>query len=283
MIVATTSRGSHTLERDTTQVLNRTPAVELLGVRIHAVSMSEVILNLGEMITSGRHHHVMTVNPEFVMIAQRDQEFRRVLEHADLTLPDGIGIVMGARILGARMKERVTGVDTVHRLAGVAKDHGWSIFLLGAAPGVAERTASVLQSINPGLKIAGCYAGSPDPAEEDAICSLIEQAKPHILLVAYGPPRQDLWIARTKHRLQVPVAMGVGGTFDFIAGVSKRAPAWVQDIGLEWLHRLIREPWRWRRMLTLPQFLFGVLRQRLSRGFTPRSAEVFDSTRPKQS
>jgi N-acetylglucosaminyldiphosphoundecaprenol N-acetyl-beta-D-mannosaminyltransferase len=125
---------------------------------------------------------------------------------------------------------------------------------------VAEKTAAILSAENPGLIIAGTYAGSPSIREEDEICSRIEAAHPHILLVAYGPPRQDLWISRTMPRLRVPVAIGVGGSFDFVAGVAVRAPRWMRSAGLEWLHRLIREPWRWRRMLTLPRFAVAVIK-----------------------
>lgn len=162
------------------------------------------------------------------------------------------------------MKERVAGVDTVRLLAGVAQHHGLSIFLLGGAPGVADRVAQKLQTEHLGLKIAGTWAGSPRPSEEDSICSRIEAAKPDILLVAYGPPKQDLWIAQTMPRLKIPVAMGVGGTFDFIAGVATRAPIWMQRSGLEWLHRLVHEPRRWRRMMTLPRFATAIIGERIA-------------------
>ncbi|MBN1967050.1 MAG: WecB/TagA/CpsF family glycosyltransferase, partial [Anaerolineae bacterium] len=136
---------------------------------------------------------------------------------------------------------------------------GWRLFLLGAAPGVAERTAAVLECDYPGLQIAGTYAGSPAPQEEEAIIERVNASGADILFVAYGAPRQDDWIARNRERLNVRVAMGVGGSFDFIAGVVPRAPRWMQQIGLEWLFRLIRQPWRWRRMLRLPRFIWAVL------------------------
>ncbi len=235
------------------------PVVEILGIRIHRVTMEKTLSLLEEMAAGREANHIVTVNPEFVMIAQHDPVFKDVLNNAALALPDGIGIVFASRLLGEPVPERVAGVDTIHRLANIAQRRGFSIFLLGASPGVAEKTAKVLQTENPGLRIAGTYAGSPHQREEDKICALIAAAKPDILLVAYGPPKQDLWIAKTQSRLGVPVAIGVGGTFDFIAGVTVRAPRWVRGIGLEWLYRLIKEPWRWRRMMTLPQFSFAVI------------------------
>lgn len=238
--------------------------VRILGVDIDDVTMDETIALLTAMAESGRPNHVLTVNPEFVMIAERDQEFRAVIQAADLCVPDGIGIILASALLGRRLRERVTGVDTVLRMARVCRDRGLRLFLLGAAPGIAERTADILRRDNPGLQIAGTFAGSPKPEDEAEICALIAAARPHVLFVAYGPPKQDLWIARTRDRLKIPLAMGVGGTFDFITGVAQRAPVWMQRIGLEWLHRLIREPWRWRRMLTLPKFAGRVLVHRLS-------------------
>ncbi|HXX64023.1 MAG TPA: WecB/TagA/CpsF family glycosyltransferase [Bacteroidota bacterium] len=239
------------------------PSANILGVRIHNISLSETLGALEEMALSGRPHHVMTVNPEFIMIAQENREFRDVLSRTALSLPDGIGVLLAARIFGSPLKERVAGVDTVRQFARIAAERNIRIFLLGAAPGVAEEVARRLQAENPGLQIAGTYAGSPDSKEEEEICRKIEAARPHVLLVAYGPPRQDLWIARTADRLKIPVAIGVGGTFDFIAGVVTRAPVWMQKSGLEWLFRLAQEPSRWRRMLTLPRFALAVLNKRI--------------------
>jgi N-acetylglucosaminyldiphosphoundecaprenol N-acetyl-beta-D-mannosaminyltransferase len=234
-------------------------AVDILGIRINDVTLKETLGHLEAMVVSGKPHHVMTVNPEFVMMARASEEFRSVLSQAALAIPDGIGIVWAARILGTPLRERVAGVDTVNQFAAIAARKGFRIFLLGAAPGVAEQVAERLERENPGLKIAGKYAGSPYPSEEDDICDRILKARPDVLLVAYGPPRQDLWISRTMDRLRIPVAIGVGGTFDFIAGVIPRAPSWMQKAGLEWLFRLMQEPRRWKRMLTLPRFVGVVL------------------------
>ena len=160
------------------------------------------------------------------------------------------------------LRERVAGVDLVDRLSAAAAQRGLRVFLLGAQPGVAEATAAILTARYPGLVIAGVYAGSPRPEDEDTIVALIAQARPQILFVAYGAPKQDLWIGTHGAALGVPVMMGVGGSFDFIAGVQKRAPRWVQRVNLEWFYRLVTQPWRWRRQLALPRFAWAVVFRR---------------------
>lgn len=195
------------------------------------------------------------------MAAQADAQFHRTLQQADLCVADGIGLLWAARRLGAHLPERVTGSDLVPLVAQQAARAGWRLYLLGAAPGVAERTARLLEQQNPGLRIAGAYAGSPAAAEAPDIVQRVSAARPDVLFVAYGAPAQDMWIARHKADLGVPVMMGVGGAFDHIAGVQRRAPAIVQRVHLEWLFRLVTQPWRWRRQLALPRFVWAVLRQ----------------------
>lgn len=246
----------------------RPRAVEVLGVPVHDVDLQETIDLLTEFVESRRPHQVATVNPEFIMRASRDVEFLRILRQADLCLPDGIGVVWASRVLGRPLKTRVAGVDTVWRLMGIAAERRYRVFLLGARPGVAERTAEVLRASYSALNIVGTYAGSPVPEEDESTGKRIRDAQPDIVLVAYGAPAQDKWIYRNGRRLDIPLAMGVGGTFDFISGVSRRAPLWVQRIGLEWLYRLCREPWRWRRMLALPQFALRVMYARMKAGRT---------------
>jgi len=236
--------------------------ITLLGTRVDIVTPADALNLMEQFATDGGVHHVITLNPEFIMAARNDDAFRDVIDRADLILPDGIGVIWASRLYGHSLRERVTGVDTVRALTRFAAEHHLRPFLLGAAPGVAEEAASILQAENPGLEIAGVYAGSPRVEEEDTIASLIQSTRPDFLFVAYGAPKQDLWIARNSERLQVPLSMGVGGTFDFITGKAQRAPAWMQRAGIEWLHRLIQEPWRWRRMLALPHFALRVLVER---------------------
>jgi N-acetylglucosaminyldiphosphoundecaprenol N-acetyl-beta-D-mannosaminyltransferase len=238
-------------------------SVKILDVRVDRVTMQDTLNFVMSSISDGSYHQIVTVNPEFVMKAQKNTLFRNILNEAELSLPDGIGIVLASKLLGKQVPERVTGVDTVERISELARNNGWRIFFLGAANGVAEQAANILRSKYPGIQIVGTFSGSPRIEDEEDICSRIIDAKPHILLVAYGAPNQDIWIARNQKKMQVPIAIGIGGTFDFIAGVSPRAPLLMQKAGMEWLYRLIREPWRWKRMLALPNFAALVIYTRI--------------------
>ena len=235
--------------------------ITILGVGIENITEDDAIRRIGAFIADGGPHYIVTVNPEFVMEARHNTAFRRVLAGADMSTPDGVGLLLVARWRGTPLRSRVTGIDLTKRIAEAAAANGWSLFLLGAAPRVAESAAAVLQRTYPRLKIVGCYAGSPRATDEPHIRTLIAQASPDILLVAYGTPAQEMWIARNYLLLRVPVVVGVGGAFDFLAGKVPRAPRWMQRYGLEWLYRLIKQPWRWRRILmAVPLFLWTALR-----------------------
>ncbi len=244
------------------------PTAAILGVKVHALTTPHTLALIESFIASGRPHQLVTVNPEFVVEAQRDAEFRQIINRAALALPDGIGILKAARFLGTTpLPERVAGSDLVIRLAELSHQRGYRIYFLGAQPGVAEKAIEKLRRRYPNLQVAGAYAGSPAPAANESIVQRILPARPDILLVAYGAPRQDKWIARNLERLQIPVCIGVGGSFDFIAGTAQRAPLWLQRLGLEWFHRLLTQPWRWRRIWNaVPRFSWLVLRSR----FTPK-------------
>ncbi len=233
--------------------------IRILGVPIDAITYEDWLTYIDEWVHSGRFHHVCTTNPEFLMVAQKDDNFRHILERADLCVPDGVGLLWAARRLGKHLPQRVTGSDGVPIIAEKAAEKGWKLFLLGAGEGIAQRTAEILQERYPKLQIAGVYAGSPAPEEEDSIVEMINRSGADILFVAYGAPKQDKWIARNAARLHVKMAMGVGGAFDFIAGVVPRAPLWMRNAGLEWLYRLYKQPWRIGRMLRLPRFVIAVL------------------------
>lgn len=240
--------------------VNSPPAVEILGIPVHKLTTADALTQVQRFMAQPRLHQIATVNPEFVMTAQDDAAFAEVLRHADLCLPDGVGLLYAARRLGQPLPERIAGSSFIYELSALAAEKEWSLFLLGAGPGVAEEAAAILTARTPGLVIAGTYAGSPDPAENDAIVARINTSGAQILLVAYGAPKQDLWIDRNRDALTtVRLAMGIGGSLDFITGRAVRAPQWVQDLGLEWLHRLVNEPWRWRRMTALPRFGWRVL------------------------
>jgi N-acetylglucosaminyldiphosphoundecaprenol N-acetyl-beta-D-mannosaminyltransferase len=251
------------------------PQVNILGTNVHIIDFAGVLswldawINpaIAVMAVDSRQAHcrqICTVNPEFIVEARYDSHFSAVLRRADLRVPDGVGVLLAARLLGVRLRERVTGSDGIYRICRHAAGRGWRIFFLGAGPGVAEKTACKLQQLYPGLNVAGAYAGSPNEEDWPAIRERLEKTRPDILFVAYGHPRQDWWIDYHRSELPVRVAIGVGGAFDFVAGIATRAPGWVRSLGLEWLHRLARQPWRWRRMRKLPKFVFLVLWQALS-------------------
>lgn len=223
--------------------------IALLGIPIDAVTRAQAVERLQVMLVSQTQHHVMTPNSEMLVAAQKDGHFRQVLKRSDLNLPDSQGIVWMAAYTGQVIPERVTGVDTVIAFCTTLTEAD-SIFLLGAAPGVAESAAVALVHRNPRLKIAGAFSGSPRESDALSIVEQINAASPRILFVAYGAPVQDMWIS--KHLKDLPsvrIAMGVGGTFDFLAGVKKRAPYLLQRLGCEWLWRLVREPRRLPRIL----------------------------------
>jgi len=230
-------------------------------VRVDDVTTDETLMLMEGMVAARHPCQVVTVNPEFIMRARDDRAFREVLESADLALPDGQGVLWAARRLRCPLRERVTGSDTVPRIAALSAARSYRLFLLGARPGVAEAAAVVLAREHPGVQVVGTYAGSPAVEEEAEVTARVIAARPDFLFVAYGAPAQDLWIHRNLTRLGVPVCMGVGGTFDFIAGITPRAPLWMRERGLEWAYRLWQQPWRWRRMLALPVFAWLVLCQ----------------------
>ena len=227
----------------------------VLGVRADRVGMLEALHRIEALIEQHRHsstptHQVITVNSEFVWAARKNVAFRETINQAALVVADGMGIIWASRILHLPFQERVAGSDLLPLLAERCAEKGYSFFLLGAAPGVAEKAASKLKERAPGLQIAGTYAGSPAPDEAESILGRIRAARPDVLAVAYGAPKQDLWIRRHAEALGqagVGVALGVGGTFDFIAGRVPRAPRWIQRIGLEWAFRVLCQPRRiWR-------------------------------------
>lgn len=257
-------------------------AIDILGVRVDCVDFAQTLDQIahwiGETDTQAKSmtgplsaihgapsgppstiHQICTVNPEFIMTAQRDAHFAAVLQQADLCVPDGIGVLWAARRQGVVLPERVTGSDGIYRICERAAQCGWRVYLLGAADGVAEQAARRLVALYPALQVVGAYSGSPATTDWPTIAQRLTVAQPQILFVAFGHPRQDLWIAHHRHELPGQVALGIGGAFDFVAGVTLRAPRWMQRWGIEWLYRLLQQPWRWRRMIVLPLFVLRVL------------------------
>ena len=251
-------------------------SVRILDVDVDAVTMAEAVQRIGEAIDSRRGHggppyQVATVNPEFVMRARRDVRFRQLLRACSLRTADGAGLALAGRILGSPFPGRVTGVDLTEAVSAAAALRGDRLFLVGAAPGVADSAATRLRERYPGLVIAGTHPGDPGEEGDVAVLAVLKAARPDIVLVAYGAPAQEEWSARNLSVSGAAVAIGVGGTFDYISGRVRRAPQWMRTIGLEWLFRLVSQPWRARRMLVLPGFLVLVVRQRIG-GSRPQVA-----------
>jgi N-acetylglucosaminyldiphosphoundecaprenol N-acetyl-beta-D-mannosaminyltransferase len=226
----------------------------ILNVPVDDLNMDEALDRLESFIEIGRNtgktHQVATVNADFAVKALHDPELRYLLQEADMATADGMPLVWGARLLGVPLEDRVTGADLVPALAERAAKKGYSFYLLGAAPGVADRAGKILQERYPGLKIAGvCSPPYGSILEMDrSILDDIKAANPDVLLVAFGNPKQEKWIGMYGRELGVPVMIGIGGTLDFIAGETKRAPEWMQRTGMEWSYRLLQEPRRlWRR------------------------------------
>jgi N-acetylglucosaminyldiphosphoundecaprenol N-acetyl-beta-D-mannosaminyltransferase len=233
----------------------------LLGVPIDPLTEAEAVDWVARAIMEPRPRLVISVNPERIMHAGRDPAFAAVLRGADLALADGAGVVWAARRLGHPLPERVAGVDFVTALAARGAAEGWRFFFLGGGPGVAEEAGQALRDAYPGFILAGTHAGSPHPASDAATIEAVRASGAQLLLLAYGAGAEEAWLARNLRASGATVGMGVGGAFDFISGRTRRAPPWMRKRGLEWLHRLSRQPWRWRRMIALPRFVIRVMRE----------------------
>jgi N-acetylglucosaminyldiphosphoundecaprenol N-acetyl-beta-D-mannosaminyltransferase len=209
--------------------------------------MDETVALIEEQIREGGFHQVATANVDFLKNAMQDQELREILCSCEMVVPDGMPIVWMSRLIGTRLKERVSGIDLVERLADVSARRGYGVFLLGASEISSQRAAKVLRQRYPELRIVGRYSPPPQPLERmnhEEILRRIEEARPEILLVAFGNPKQERWIAMHRERLNVPVCIGVGGSLDMLSGSMSRAPQWMQSSGLEWVHRMVQEPKR---------------------------------------
>ncbi len=242
--------------------------ISIMQVPFDQMTRSQIIEKIFMLIDGETQHHIATPNPEMLLAAQQDAEFLSILQLTTLNTPDGIGIIWAANtqhdpLWKAILKlailpvykpkkplpERVTGVDLFLDICKHATEKHKKIFLLGAQESIALQTKTMLETFYPGIQIVGTHAGSPSPYEEEKIKDIVNDASPDILFVAYGAPAQEKWIARNLRKMpSIKVAIGVGGTFDFVSGNIKRAPLFLQKTGLEWLYRLWNEPTRWRRI-----------------------------------
>ena len=234
--------------------------VTVLGIEVDCLTMEEAVSRCEAMILAGGTHFIATANAEMIMLAQQDQELAFILGEADMVVPDGAGVVWAARHQGCPMPERVAGFDLAQQLLALSAKKGYSVYFLGGAPGIAENACKTAEKLYPNLKIAGVRDGYFSSTEEINIIEDIHSLKPNILFVALGVPKQEKWIYKHGEKLQTPLAIGVGGTFDVMAGVVNRAPVWMQKANIEWLYRLLSQPSRAMRMLALPKFALAVMR-----------------------
>ena len=239
-----------------------TDRINILGGGFDSLTMDEAVSRGMALMAEKKAAYVVTPNPEIVMLAREDPALLNAVQDAALVLPDGIGVVKGARILGTPLKEKIPGIDFATNLMAKMSESGQKLFLLGAKPGVAELAAAALQERFPGLVICGTNDGY---FQDDApVIEKINAVQPDLLLVCLGAPKQELWMQTNASRLSVGLMAGLGGSLDVFSGVTERAPEIWQKLGLEWLHRLLKEPSRAKRLSNLPKFVFAVLGKLIS-------------------
>lgn len=231
--------------------------VDILGVKIDRESMQETVTKIQEAVENHQEIQVITANPELIYAAGQDARLKQLINSAQIVTPDGVGVVWAAKRLGYPVVERVTGIDLVGALFPVAAEKGWRVFLLGSKPGVAELAAQKVEEKHPGF-VWQAEHGYFNREDEYTLLEKIREFKPDLLLVGLGAPRQEFWIF--SHLDLGIVSIGVGGSFDALAGLNKRAPQWIQNLRLEWLYRLLKQPQRLKRQLVLPRFAWAVIR-----------------------
>jgi N-acetylglucosaminyldiphosphoundecaprenol N-acetyl-beta-D-mannosaminyltransferase len=255
----------------------RAPLV-LGPVRVDAVTCAEALDAVEALVRAGKGGAVFTPNVDHVMIAHEDAQMRDAYARVDLSLADGMPLLWASRMLGAGLPEKVSGSDFTPLLLERAAERAWRVYFVGGAPGVAARARDLLVERLPGLNVVGVdaprFAVTDTRESQASLVATVRAAKPDIVLVAFGAPKQEVWIDLVRDELRPAVLLGVGASLDFIAGTVSRAPRWVSHSGLEWLYRLSREPRRmWRRYLVRdPKFLLVLgraLRER-ARGASPR-------------
>ena len=231
--------------------------VNILGVHVNKYTMQEAVEKASSLMETEKLSMIFTPNSEIILYASNNPEFAEVLNKGDMVIPDGIGVVYGAKILKNPIKERVAGYDLVCNLLPVMAEKGQSVYLLGAKPGVAEKAAETLLEKHPGLVIAGTHDGYFK--DDDEVIADINKCAPDFLMVCLGFPKQENWIYNNREKLNAKLAIGAGGCLDVFAGTVQRAPDFYCEHGIEWLYRLAKQPTRFVRMLSLPKFGLKVL------------------------
>ena len=240
--------------------------LEILGVGVDRVTSDEALERIGTFIAEGREkgttHQIVTANAEIIYQASKNDKMRTVINNAQMVTADGSGVVWASKQLGEPLTERVTGIDLVNSICAASAQYGWTLYILGSAPGVADTAAKNICEKYSGCNIIGTHHGYFDAQEEQNILAELRELKPDVLFVALGAPRQEYWIAEHIKALGIPVGMGIGGSMDVLSGNVKRAPEWMQKMSLEWLYRFLIQPTRFKRMLALPKFMLAVKKQK---------------------
>jgi len=236
--------------------------IDVLGVGFDSMTSKEAVSHACEILNGDKKAYIVTPNPEIVWMCRHDKRLLSVVNDAELVLPDGIGVILGARILGTPLREKIPGIDFADALFAEMAKTGKSVYLYGAKPGIAEEAARRLAEKYPGLKIVGVSDGYSD---DGPVIEQINAVCPDLLLVCLGAPKQEFWIEENLDQLNVKLCAGLGGSLDVYAGAVKRAPVVFRKLGLEWFYRLIREPRRITRMCKLPLFVLTVILRRLRR------------------
>ena len=235
--------------------------IPLLKVRVNDVDMREALAMCDEYILSRKPHHIITLDASMCVMAEHDAKLRKVIEDSDLITPDSVGVLWACKRMGKSLRERVSGVELVEMLCSLSPEKHYRLFFFGSAPGVAEQAAEKMRLKYPGCEIVGTRNGFFTEKDNNDIIMQIQNAKPDILCVALGIPKQEMWISKHIQTLGVPICIGVGGTFDVLSGNVQRAPMWMRKLSIEWLHRLISNPRKIGKVMTLPKFVMLILRQ----------------------
>lgn len=235
--------------------------INIMGVGFDSLTLEEAVERALSLMSERRAAYVVTPNPEIVMTCWENPDAMEAVQNADLVLPDGVGVVYGAKILGTPLKGKLPGIDFATELMRRMASSGGRVFLLGAKPGIAEMAGERMKTLFPGLVICGTHDGYFK--EDGPVIEEIRALKPDLLLVCLGAPKQELWMRRNASQLPVGLMAGLGGSLDVFAGTVKRAPVFFQRLGMEWFYRLMKEPWRIKRMMKLPKFLFACIRKKL--------------------
>lgn len=239
--------------------------IDVLGIGVNNYTMEEALGQLGFFLTENRTHVVYTPNAEIIMKAQRERELLDIINEADMVVADGAGVVLGSRILGESLPERIAGFDLVKNSFDLGSSKKIKYFFFGGKPGIAEEASSKVLRDYPNVDIVGWRDGYFCTQDEENIINEINDSGADILLVALGAPKQEKWIHKHKNNIKAKVCIGVGGSFDILSGRLHRAPEFFRNNGLEWLYRLYKEPWRIKRMMDLPKFIFKLLAKRILR------------------